>query len=169
MKRAILHLIVLLVTSFVATSSCSQKKSSASIPAADSFVGSTPCDSLIKSILQIPSATTCDFIKWELSLQKNSPDTFQLTALYGETQNNTNGFKGGGKKIEINGKYVIGNGANANPKAKVYYLQGEKLPSSFLLIEMDGNILHFADADKNLLVGNGGWGYVLNKIQQPAQ
>ncbi len=165
MKRTTLHLIVLLVSSFVATSSCSQKKSSASIPAADSFAGSTPCDSLIKSLLQIPAATTCDFIKWELSLQKNSPDTFQLIALYGESQNNTNGFKGGGKKMMITGKYVISYDATANPQAKVYYLQGDKLTLPFLLIEMDKNILHFADANKNLLVGNGGWGYVLNKIQ----
>ena len=169
MKRTTLHLLLLLVTCLLVTSSCSQKKSGSNLHSTDDFVGSTPCDSLIKSLLQIPSATTCDFIKWELSLQKNSPDTFQLTALYGETQNNTNGFKGGGKKIVINGKHVIGNGANANPKAKVYYLQGEKLTTSFLLIEMDGNILHFADADKNFLVGNGGWGYVLNKIQQPVQ
>ena len=169
MKRNTLHLILLLVGCLLATSSYSQKKSSSNLHAADDFVGSTPCDSLIKSLLQIPSATTCDFIKWELNLQKNSPDTFQLSALYGEAQNNTNGFKGGGKKIVINGKYVTSNDASANPKAKVYYLQGEKITSAFLLIEMDCNILHFADADKNLLVGNGGWGYVLNKIQQPVQ
>ena len=165
MKRTTLHLILLLVTCSLATSSCSQKKSGSNLNATDDFVGSTPCDSLIKSILKIPSATTCDFIKWELSLQKNSPDTFQLTALYGEIQNNTNGFKGGGKKIVINGKYVISNAASANPTAKVYYLQGNQVLSPIVLIEMDGNIFHFADANKNFLVGNGGWGYVLNKIQ----
>ncbi|MGZ8557542.1 MAG: hypothetical protein ACXWWC_04395 [Chitinophagaceae bacterium] len=169
MKRTTLHLILLLTTCLLATSSCSQKKSGSNLHATDDFVGSTPCDSLIKALLQIPSNTICDFIKWELSLQKNKPDTFQLTALYGEAQNNTNGFKGGGRKIIITGKYHISNGASASPQAKVYSLQGDKLSSTFVLIEMDGNILHFADAGKNLLAGNGGWGYVLNKIQQTRQ
>jgi hypothetical protein len=70
-----------------------------------------------------------------------------------------------GKKILITGKYFINYGANENPNAKVFYLNGDKLPSSLILIELDSNILHFADANKNFIVGNGGWGYVLNRVQ----
>lgn len=165
MKQAGPYLMTLLVSCFVVTSSCSQKNSTGSLPATDIFVGSTPCDSLIKSILQIPSITKCDFIKWDLSLQKNSDASFQLTALYGESQPNTNGFIGGGKQIEVNGKYAISYGVGTNPNAKVYYLHGDKSQSSLLLIEMDTNILHFVDANKNFIVGNGGWGYVLNRLK----
>jgi len=165
MKRAMLHLMTLLITCFMVTSSCSQTNSTGNLPATDFFVGSTPCDSLIKSLLKIPADEKCDFIKWDLSLNKTSSDTFQLTALYGESQPNTNGFIGGGKKILITGKYIINYGANSNPNLKIYYLNGDKLPSSVLLIELDSNILHFADRNKKLIVGNGGWGYVLNRVQ----
>jgi len=165
MKLVRLPFMTLLVTCFALTSSCSQNKSTNSLPLGDIFVGSTPCDSLIKSLLQISPETICEFIKWELHLNKSSPGVFELTALYGESQPNTNGFKGGGKKIILNGKYTTNYGAASNPASKVYYLHGDSLQSSLLLIEMDSNILHFADTDKNLIVGNGGWGYVLNRIQ----
>ena len=79
--------------------------------------------------------------------------------------NYTNGFIGGGKKIVVNGKYAINYGAGTNPNAKVYYLNEDKLQSPILLIEMDSNILHFADANKDFIIGNGGWGYVLNRIK----
>jgi hypothetical protein len=164
MKRA-RHLMTLLFTCFVVASSCSQKNSTGNPPSTDIFVGSTPCDSLIKSLLQIPSGTKCEFIKWELSFPESSPGTFQFTALYGEAQPNTNGFIGGGKKIAVNGKYTTSYGAGTNPGAKVYYLHGNQLQASLLLIQMDSNIFHFADAHKNFIVGNGGWGYVLNRIQ----
>ena len=156
---------ILLLTCFVITSSSSQINSTGSVPSSDTFVGSTPCDSLIKSLLQIPSTEKCEFIKWELSFLKSNPGTFQLAALYGESRPNTNGFMGGGKKLIINGKYTISYGAGANPYAKVYHLQGDKLRATLLLIQMDSNIFHFADAHKNFIVGNGGWGYVLNRIQ----
>ena len=165
MKRAMFYLLTLLISCFVMTNSCSQINSTRSLSDTDIFVGSTPCDSLIKSLLQIPSDAKCDFIKWDVNFRKSKKDSFQLTALYGEAQPNTNGFIGGGKKIEVNGKYTVNYGVNAHPNAKVFNLNGEKLPSPFLLIELDSNILHFADSDKNFIVGNGGWGYVLNRIQ----
>jgi hypothetical protein len=161
MKRGRLHVMILLATCFVVTSSCSQKNSTVNLSAPEIFAGSTPCDSLIKSLLEIPSVAKCDFIKWELRFGENSSGTFQLTALYGESQPNTNGFIGGGKKIEVHGKYTIGPG----PGAKIYSLHAEGLESSLLLIQMDNNIFHFADARKKFIVGNGGWGYVLNRIQ----
>lgn len=165
MKLVRLPFMTFLIICFVVTSSCSQNNSASSLPAGGIFVGSTPCDSLIKSSLQLPSGTICEFIKWELHFNKNSADIFELTAFYGESQPNTNGFKGGGKKITIKGKYNVSYGAAADPGAKVYNLHGDNLQSSFLLIEIDSNILHFADDDKNFIVGNGGWGYVLNRIQ----
>lgn len=168
MERARLHIMTLLIPCFIMTSSCSQVTSTSTPYAINSFVGSTPCDSFIKVSLGIPADTKCDFIKWTLRLHKaqQDSDTFQMTALYGEGQPNTNGFIGGGKQIAATGNYIINYGAPANPNMRIYYLNGNNLPSSFLLLELDSNILHFADNDKRLLVGNGGWSYVLNRIQQ---
>lgn len=158
-------LLTSLFTIWITTNSCSQSNSSKEL--ADLFVGSTPCDNFIYSTLKIPANDTCEFIKWELSLQKgkNNEGEFRLTALYGESKPNTNGFKGGGKTIEIAGKYSVQKGINENAHLNVYRLDGAKHPTPLFLIEMDSNILHFADNDKKLLVGNGGWGYVLNRVK----
>jgi hypothetical protein len=150
------------------TNSYSQRNATGNLSTHELYVGSTPCDPFIKSLLKIPGNKKCEFIKWELSLSKSitSSDTFLLTALFGESQPNTNGFMGGGDRIMVKGKYTTSYGIKNNPKAKVYYLTGDEFLSAVILIQMDNNILHFADANKNLLVGNGGWGYVLNRIKQ---
>ena len=159
------HLATLL-SCCLAVNCCSQNISS-DLPNVDVFVGSTPCDDLIKSSLGIPAESTCEFIKWELSLSesKNDPAVFQLTVLYGESQPNTNGFKGGGKKIEAAGKYTVNNKTNERTHLNVYNLHSEKFTTSLFLIQMDDNILHFADSAKKFIVGNGGFGYVLNRME----
>ena len=158
-------LLVALFTCWMTISSSSQANSPAH--ANDVFVGSTPCSPLIKSILNIPADTKCDFIKWDVSFPagKNDSKVFQLTALYGEGQNNTTGFIGGGKKITVTGNYSIEVGLNESQNLKVYRLNGEMLQSALFLIEMDNNIFHFADNNKKFIVGNGAFGYVLNRIK----
>lgn len=85
---------VLFLGCFV-TTTCSQINSS-NLPATV-FVGSTPCDPNIKTILQIPAGTVCDFTRWELTLQGDQEaSAFLLNISYGESQPNTLGFKGGG-------------------------------------------------------------------------
>jgi hypothetical protein len=134
-------------------------------PGAEYFVGSTPCDSLIRSVLGIPEATVCEFIKWKVEFLKasNQNGTFKLTALYGESLPNTNGFKAGGLKSEVSGTYIITRGAEINARANVYQLTGTKLKRPLVLVRMDDNLFHFADDHKNLVPGNGGFGNVLNK------
>lgn len=129
------------------------------------FVGSTPCDSLIRSLLQIAESEPCDFLKWELRLpaSKSDSNNFQLTALYGKSKPNTNGFWEGGKKVEIIGNYTTNNGNKNNPRATIYHLHSNQPKVTFSLLEMDINVLHFVDVSNNLIIGNGGWGYVLNK------
>lgn len=149
---------------WIATSSCSQ-----TTPAGkeeELFAGSTPCDNFIYATLKISSGDPCEFIKWELGLQKGQNDEgrFRLTALYGEGKPNTNGFKDE-KKTVINGKYKIEKGIDKYAHLYVYRLEGSNNPDPIFLVEMDKNIFHFANQDKKLLVGNGGWGYVLNKIK----
>ncbi len=166
MKRFGIHSATLALFCFIVVSTRSQTISPNNFPAPIMFVGSTPCDPFIKSLLRIQTDAKCEFIKWELQLDKNqiNSGTYKLSFVYGESQPNTNGFINGGKKVEITGKYTIGYGIYGNPHSKVYHLDGARFRSSVLLAEMDQNILHFMDNEKKFIIGNGGWGYVLNRI-----
>ncbi len=156
MKLSFVILFCLSITSI----SCSQTGSVK--PKPDVFVGSTPCDSFIKKVLQIPSNEICDFIKWQLELDKNA-DSFHLSILHGEAQPNTNGFKGGGKRIITTGVFRLTQDTHHDTGFPVYQLVTNNFTSSLYLMQMDTAIFHLADNNKKLLVGNGGWGYVLNK------
>jgi hypothetical protein len=154
---------VVFISCLTGTVSCSQNNSTTNSSTL-LFVGSTPCNTLTRSQLEIPETTKCEFVKWELTINVSSA-TFRIVALYGESKPNTNGFMGGGQMFEGQGKYLY-QSAKDNPKNKLYYLYGENFKSTIILREMDENILHFADANKKFLVGNGGWGYVLNRMHE---
>lgn len=159
-------LVLVLSISFSGSVSCSQPSASGSTISSICFVGSTPCDSFIRSAMGIPSTMVCDFMKWKLCLNASGKSTgsFELTALYGVSQPNTNGFINGGSKLTFTGNYNVSTGAR-NPQARVFHLQDSKSSATLLLIGMDDYILHFADTYKQLLVGNGGFGYVLNRVK----
>jgi hypothetical protein len=127
------------------------------------FTGSTPGDELIRSVLKIPTEKPSEFIKWNMTLDK-ARNTFQLTALYGESQPSTNGFKGGGTEISLSGRYTIETGFAGDPALKVYKLSSDNLNDPIVLVEMDNRIFHFTDNHKKLLVGTGGYSYVLNRV-----
>lgn len=148
----------------IAITSCSQPNPAAKTITA-SFTGSTPCDSVIKSALNV-FPDSVDFMRWTLHFYKTKTDStaFELTTTYGIGKPNTNGFEDGGKTITLTGIYTIEQGAPTLPGTSLYVLRAAAMRYPLFLIEMDSNILHFADGDKNLLVGNGGWGYVLNRI-----
>jgi hypothetical protein len=118
-------------------------------------------------LLKIPTDSKCDFIKWELKLKNRNDSTseYQLIALYGEAKPNTNGFMNGGNRLSIAGKLSVHRGSTRNPLRRIYQLNSNSLKSALILVELDENILHFADEKNNLLVGNGGWGYVLNGLK----
>ncbi len=147
---------------------CSQSGSSEKTTLSGHYTGSTPCDALIKSIMGIPSASVCEFMKWDMTLSKSSLDTgsYQLIVHYGESQPNTNGFKGGGTRIEASGKYTISRSNASGSGRKIYHLTGTKIQPELALIEMDNNIFHFADTKGNYLLGNAGFSYVLNRIKE---
>lgn len=91
-------------------------------------------------------------------------DSYTLSALYGEERPGTNGFMGGGTTLTIQGKYTKATGSTANPRGKLYSLLAGKNRGPFYLVEMDSNVLHFADSKKQLIIGNGGFGYMLNRL-----
>lgn len=115
------------------------------------YTGSTPAGKVIKSFLGIPFSDSVDFIRWKLILRDNNYD---LQCNYGIGKNNTNGFINGGKKIGLKGTLT---------KDKNFYgLQnGNKI---LQVAELNTDLLHLLDENKNLLVGNGGWSYTLNSL-----
>ena len=166
MVKLTLLLWAFLAVAFTSSSSCSQTK--AANADTSLFIGSTPCDSLINSMLELPSGINCEFIKWRVSFYTESISTgkFSLRILFGESQPNTNGFKGGGQQKELKGTYTVKKGTSALPAANVYELHSNQIKSSLWLVQMDDNLFHFADSSRNLIVGNGGFGYVLNVLKK---
>jgi hypothetical protein len=113
------------------------------------FIGSTPADPVVRSFLGISLYDSVDFIRWKLVLLD---DSYQLQCNYGIGKPNTNGFINGGKKIELSG------GAE---KEKNYY-RLKNGTASLQFVELNTNLLHVLGADKNMLIGNGGWSFTLN-------
>lgn len=129
------------------------------------YTGSTPAGILIRSTLTIPAGAKVDFIKWDLHLaeDKAGSGTFRLMASYGESQPNTNGFWNGGTPLEISGKYNIQNRSLKHNKP-IITLEADALQSPVRLLRLDENLLYFLDQSNDLLVGNGGFSYLLNKV-----
>jgi hypothetical protein len=120
------------------------------------FVASTPCDSISKSLLHIPSAEKCDFIKWKLTLEQREPN-YTLICQYGMARQGTRDFMEGSKTMELKGRWTndaeaVFSFASYNPRMTLYMLQA------------DQNLFHLLDNNKHLMVGNGGWSYTLNRI-----
>lgn len=126
------------------------------------LVGSTPGDNSIKSALSIPLDHEVDFIRWNLELANN--DTFDLNIEYGESQPNTLGFKKGGFTQTIRGSYSIIKDHRSGFK-EVYGLISNDLAETIFLAKLNENIYHFLTSDYQLMVGNGGWSYSLNRAE----
>jgi hypothetical protein len=125
------------------------------------FVASTPGDEEIKSLLTINTSTTVDFIRWNLTLRTASDQkTFLLNIVFGESQPNTLGFKGGGEKLSFEGGYSVSRSTMGN---EIYHLKSANLPAEILLVKVNENIMHVLTAQKKLMIGNGGWSYTLNR------
>lgn len=116
------------------------------------YVGSTPAGSVVRSFLDIPLTDSIDFIKWKVVVKD---DTYHLNCQYGIGKPNTNGFINGGKGITLTG---------ALKKQGNYYqlYTGNK---SLRIVELNANLIHFVDGNKNPLVGTGGFAYTLSREQ----
>lgn len=124
------------------------------------LVGSTPGDEPIKTMLSIPLRANVDFIRW--TLQLHSKNSFELKIAYGESQPNTLGFK------ERQEKVIKGTHSNSqDARFQIYRLTGsggEKLS----LAKISENLFHILTINDELMIGNGGWSYSLNR-QDPIE
>ena len=128
------------------------------------LVASTPGNDVIKSLLAIPPDKKIDFIRWNLVLTNPESErhSFSLDINYGEAQPNTSGFKNGGEKKSIEGEYGISQ-EKGLINGKVYHLKSPKLADEIQFIKLSENIYHLISPQMQLMVGNGGWSYTLNR------
>ena len=128
------------------------------------LVASTPGNDVIKSLLAIPPDKKIDFIRWNLVLTNPESErhSFSLDINYGEAQPNTSGFKNGGEKKSIEGEYGISQ-EKGLINGKVYHLKSPKLADEIQFIKLSENIYHSISPQMQLMVGNGGWSYTLNR------
>jgi len=138
MKRLTISLLILLLVS-----SAEGKETN--------YTASTPANAVVKSFLGIPLADSIDFIRWKITMNDKY---YILHCNYGTSKPNTNGFINGGKKIELTG--IL------EKEGNYYKLKnGTKV---LRVLKLNNDLLHFADDNNNLLIGNGGWSYALNNI-----
>lgn len=150
-----------LLLCIVFTSSCPREGNTNESSSASIFVGSTPCDKTIQSMLKIPLRTKIDFIRWKLTLnnRKLNHPTFVLDIVFGISQPNTLEFKGGMETRTFEGKYVV----SENNQGEIVHLKSDKLPGEISLVKLNENLLHLLTPQNRLMVGNGGWSYTLNR------
>lgn len=126
------------------------------------LVGSTPGDSLVKSMLAIRADTQIDFIRWNLSLERQN--NFVLDIAMGESQPNTLGFKKGGERRAIKGTFTVTTTIAKNGHfPEIYHLKSNSFPGELSLAKLSENLFHLLTPDRRLMCGNGGWSYSLNR------
>lgn len=130
--------------SFTFFASCANSKET-------KYTGSTPAAPIVRTFLGIPITDSIDFIRWNLTVTDSK---YTLNCNYGIGKPNTNGFYDGGKKIEI---------SEAFKKEKNNYLlqNGNQI---LKLAALNNNLLHILNENNELMIGNGGFSYILNNI-----
>lgn len=78
-----------------------------------------------------------------------------MTVVFGESQPNTNGLKRGGTQLKISGEYGI--------QGNTLRLQSNALAHELVYTKLDENLYHFTSELLNLLVGDGGYSFALNR------
>jgi hypothetical protein len=161
MKLSNTRLTFLVLITFILTCSFASKPNA---PSTIVFVGSTPGDELIKSLLTIPAANEVDFIRWNLTLSdsKSNQNTFTLNIGFGVAQPNTLGFKVEEKRT-FEGTYRVAQSKNDILHGVIYYFKSSALPSEIMMVKLNENILHLLTPQHHLMNGNGGWSYSLNR------
>lgn len=134
-------------------------------PAAEpeEFVASSPCDALPRRLLGIPANAGCEFVKWNLTLQRDvqtgQPGTFALRFTSGMAQAGTQGFTGGGTPGQLMGRWTIEQPSAHRTLYRLTPGSGEPL----VFQKLDDRLLHLLDADGKLMIGHAAWSYTLNR------
>lgn len=136
-------------------------------PEPDLFVGATPCDPVARQMLSIPANLDCEMIKWKLALRRDprnqQPYMFALNYTYGMTKPGTQGFMDEGISKEMSGKWDIAENKRKTPGKSILTLQPESSAVKLSFLQLNDQMLHLLDPKENLMIGNGGFSYTLNR------
>ena len=146
----------LLLLCIFLTASCSARNIKPEII----LIGSTPGDESIKTMLTIPAETKVDFIRWNLILDDKK--AFVLDIAYGESKPNTLDFKSAIKQT-IKGTYLIVKNQGENRFKEIYQFKSDDLPEIISIVKINENLFHILTPQNQLMIGNGGWSYSLNR------
>jgi hypothetical protein len=117
------------------------------------YTASTPAGATVRNFLGISLTDSIDFIRWKLKITDSKE--FDLTCSYGISKPNTNGFLDE-KKAALKGTVKLsGEILSLNANGKLMSMQ-----------VLNTNIMHLLNPDGTMMVGNGGWSYTLNSINQ---
>jgi hypothetical protein len=121
-------------------------------------------------MLAISADTKVDFIRWNLVINPTSTGQhlFTLDIVFGEAQQNTLNFEGGGEKISFSGKYLVKVNTASNLKGEIYHLQSSRLPRGLLLLKVNDNLFHLLTAQYAPMVGDATYSYTLNRLNPAA-
>ncbi|MFI5154224.1 MAG: hypothetical protein ACHQET_12870 [Chitinophagales bacterium] len=126
-------------------------------PDAQIFVASTPCDSVSKSLLNIPLTEKCEWMQWKFIIYP-SAHQYSLTCRYGMTRPGTRQFGDGSKTIELQGKWTT------DHSGVTYTLETNRPGVNLSFLRLGENLFHLLDQNKRLMVGDGGFSYTFNRV-----
>ncbi len=130
------------------------------------LVASTPGDSLIKTVFGISQDKKVDFIRWDLAFHngKSGQNTFNLDIVFGESKPNTLGFKDDKEEKSFTGKYTVSKSLAGKQQMDIYTLVlGDNPAANLSMLKINDNLFHLLTPENQLIVGNGGWSYSLNR------
>jgi hypothetical protein len=125
------------------------------------FAGCTPGDGEVRKMLSIPGQPTVDFIRWNLVLQNNQE--FVLDISYGESKPNTLALKSDSIHRTIIGTYRTDHTPVKTAFREVVELKSKDGSVQLRLVKVTDNLFHILTTDLQLMVGNGGWSFQLNR------
>lgn len=129
------------------------------------YAGSVPFNRTVRKLLQIPAADSFDYMKWKLKISDiagNAGD-FELDISYGYYLPGTAYFQNGGKALHFFGKWNPSTVSIDNQRYHSFHLISKANAPRIYLLEMDSNILHLIDQDGKLFIGDGSFGFILNR------
>jgi hypothetical protein len=135
-------------------------------PAAQSrttvFVGSTPCNEILRTLLTIPREANAELLEWELTLteavDRRGAATYHIRYKFGRTRPNQPGLDENAASLERRGTWQLNAAAARHPASGVVVLD-----NGLSLLKVSDTILHALAPDNSLMVGNGGWSYTLSR------
>ena len=149
------------------TTGCTQDISQENSSVFGIFLASTPCSQGTRPLPGIPVNADCILIKWRLELSqdefKKTPTTYKLHCLYGLPKQGTTGFIGGGKTIDLEGRWTVIKGSPAKPQATIYQLHDNKTSQTISFLKLSDDLIHLLDSDLRLMIGSAAWSYTLNR------